>query len=237
MYFDKLLMFFRFFFKGTLDMTGDRTVGQDVRFNSSLCWAWWPNRQNKSNNFFSKEKHIVENVMDSINSNTNLSTSIFGENIAECINGNTGYALSYKQKTDKTSPDATPLSDSKEMPKLENILDASSLFHDEYISDISTISLLQLYNEILSSRSSYISFENPSSPSSNSKKQNVMNLEQRNENQTRKNIIPTNLLHPKTLSDIRLRKRMISPKYETAKDHFLNNHRIFKYWCRREYDS
>lgn len=28
-------------------MSGERTVGQDVRFNSSLCWAWWPNKKNK----------------------------------------------------------------------------------------------------------------------------------------------------------------------------------------------
>ena len=28
--------------KGTLDMSGSKTIGQDVRFISNQCWIWWP---------------------------------------------------------------------------------------------------------------------------------------------------------------------------------------------------
>eukprot|EP00547_Thalassionema_nitzschioides_P008494 CAMPEP_0194229504 /NCGR_PEP_ID=MMETSP0156-20130528/43923_1 /TAXON_ID=33649 /ORGANISM="Thalassionema nitzschioides, Strain L26-B" /LENGTH=131 /DNA_ID=CAMNT_0038962057 /DNA_START=1220 /DNA_END=1615 /DNA_ORIENTATION=+ len=33
---------------GILEMSGKTEVGQDVRFNSPLCWAWWPDLGEKA---------------------------------------------------------------------------------------------------------------------------------------------------------------------------------------------
>jgi len=61
---------------GVLDMSGCKTVGGDVRFNSSLCWVWWAAATNES----------------SIGSCT--------KTMAECIDGNNGFVCSYWSYSD-----------------------------------------------------------------------------------------------------------------------------------------
>lgn len=57
---------------GTLDMSNSKAVGQDVRFLSKLCWAWW------------SERSIIESNTDKMES-------------AECIDGEEGLLFSYNQ--------------------------------------------------------------------------------------------------------------------------------------------
>ena len=50
-------------FKGVLDMSGSKIIGQDVRFISNHCWIWWPY----------------------------LYSEDASSNTAECIDGETGF--------------------------------------------------------------------------------------------------------------------------------------------------
>jgi len=59
---------------GVIDMSGSKTIGQDVRFLSTLCWIWWPGG-------------------DKNNVKTGKSDELYN---AECIDGETGMIHCYE---------------------------------------------------------------------------------------------------------------------------------------------
>jgi len=58
---------------GTIDMSGPKTVGQDVRFLSNLCWVWWS-----------------DPTIDDSNADESR--------IAECIDGDEGFVHCYDER-------------------------------------------------------------------------------------------------------------------------------------------
>jgi hypothetical protein len=68
------------FVLGVLEMSGEKEIGQDVRFLSTLCWVWYCNNEHESN--------LTH---------------------AECIDGETGLIYDYKQgkETSNTSSVST----------------------------------------------------------------------------------------------------------------------------------
>jgi double-stranded RNA-specific adenosine deaminase len=72
-----------------MTMSGTRVEGNDVRFGSKLCWAWWPDRETNS-------LHPTLRSHDS----TALAPST-----AECIDGDTGFSVNYtKRHHDEEQP-------------------------------------------------------------------------------------------------------------------------------------
>ena len=112
--------------------------------------------------------------------------------MAECINGITGYSTSYDSRKDENRPVLPQNVQTEE---------------EESLSDVSTASMMRLYQRILHS-------SNPQHPTPES---------------------PLFQL-PTSLPALRLCKQRISNDYETRKQDFLSNHRVFGQWCRREYD-
>ena len=87
---------------GVLEMSGEKVIGQDVRFLSTLCWVWYSDNENESNL-------------------TN----------AECIHGETGHLYDYEQgkETSTTSSVSTyqMTLDFIEVEKIKEVVSAHTL--------------------------------------------------------------------------------------------------------------
>ena len=131
-------------------MSGDKIIGQDVRFRSALCWIWCPNND-------------VNERFD-----------------AECIDGETGFLHAYNDS--------------------DTTLDCNKTNKS---SAACTYELTMQFVDVLRSHG-YTKVEEPESS------------------------------RIQTLDQLRLLKRNVSSKYETAKDDLLQNHAVFNLWNRRD---
>ena len=175
-------------------------VGQDVRFQNPFCWVWWPSRHLEipilDPSSLTESSNVIGRSIDHDppSSSSTTTTASQRPSMAECINGITGYSTSYDSRKDENRP---VLPQDVRTEKKE----------EEFLSDVSTASMMRLYQRILHS-------SNPQHPTPES---------------------PLFQL-PTSLPALRLWKQRISNDYETRKQDFLSNHRVFGQWCRREYD-
>jgi hypothetical protein len=102
--------------EGAVETQSD-TVGQDVRFHSSLCWAWWPSSSSSS-------------CSPPLNNNTvEPPTNDNDDSVIECIDGATGFSVMPNDFNNSPFGKSTTSS------------------HHEAISPISTYALSKLFLE------------------------------------------------------------------------------------------
>lgn len=107
--------------EGAVETQSD-TVGQDVRFHSSLCWAWWPSSSSSLSSSSASCSLPIDNNVDPPTHDN--------DSMIECINGTTGFSVT---PNDYKSPFGN-------LPTIS---------HHETISPVSTYALGKLFLETL----------------------------------------------------------------------------------------
>jgi len=201
---------------GVIDMSGSRTIGQDVRFQSDMCWIWWPDRRNtrkQQQHKLGAAKH--HDLSPQTNNNDDDDDTLSGT--SQCINGKTGFiyetSSDNEEETEKKDEDEMMIDDDQNHPSKH-----------EKCSEACTASFMNLYLEILHCH------KRNNETNCNEEDDDTILVQQQQQQQEEERHYDC---HEWSLLNIRALKRMVSPEYEYAKDQLLTKHVVFREWKRR----